>query len=183
VDALSEAAVEMKPGDVRFDIETIFQAQYRRIARVIASVIRDPARAEDIAVEVFVKWSRTPNARGESAEGWLYRTAVRLARNELRRRTRRTRYESLYDLIRRTPTPEELLAARQEQQKVDVVLSAIGRRHAELLLLRNHGLTYDELASTLKLNPVSVGTLLSRAQQAFRKEYIKRYERGRHENG
>src|SRR5579863_3252919 len=72
VDALSEAAVEMKPGEVRLDIETFFQAQYRRIARVIASVIRDPARAEDIAVEVFVKWSRNPRAQGESAEGWLY---------------------------------------------------------------------------------------------------------------
>jgi RNA polymerase sigma-70 factor, ECF subfamily len=31
------------------------------------------------------------------------------------------------------------------------------------------------LAAALKLNPASVGTLLSRAQQAFRKEYIQRY--------
>jgi RNA polymerase sigma-70 factor (ECF subfamily) len=183
VDALSEAAVEMKPGEARFDIETIFQAQYQRIARVIASVIRDPARAEDIAVEVFVKWSRNPSAQGETAEGWLYRVAVRMARNELRRRTRRSRYESLFDFIRRTPTPEELLAARQEQQRIDVVLSVIDRRHAEMLLLRSHGLTYDELASTLELNPASVGTLLSRAQLAFRKEYIGRYKRGRHEKG
>jgi DNA-directed RNA polymerase specialized sigma24 family protein len=82
VDALSEGAVEMKPGEVRFDIETVFQAQYRRIARVIPSVIRDPARAEDIAVEVFVKWSRNPSAHGENAEGWSYRAAVRMARNE-----------------------------------------------------------------------------------------------------
>jgi RNA polymerase sigma-70 factor, ECF subfamily len=181
VDALSEAAVEMKPGEVRCDIETIFRAQYQRIARVVASVIRDPARAEDIAVEVFVKWSRNPRAQGENAAGWLYRVAVRMARNELRRRTRRNRYESLFDSIRRTPTPEDLLAARQEQQKVDVVLSVIERRHAELLLLRSHGFTYDELASMLKLNPASVGTLLSRAQQAFRKEYITRYERWLHE--
>jgi len=178
VDALSEAAVE-----IRCDIETIFEAQYRRIARVIASVIRDPARAEDIAVEVFVKWSKSPRAQGENAEGWLYRVAVRMARNELRRRTRRGRYESLFDFIRKTPTPEELLAAREEQQRVDVVLSAIERRHAELLLLRSHGLTYEELASALELNSVSVGTLLSRAQQAFRKEYVRRYERGRHEKG
>jgi RNA polymerase sigma-70 factor (ECF subfamily) len=44
-----------------------------------------------------------------------------------------------------------------------------------LLLLRSHGLSYGELASALHLNPASVGTLLSRAQDAFRKEYIKRY--------
>ena len=48
-------------------------------------------------------------------------------------------------------------------------------RHAELLVLRSQDLSYDELASALDLNPASIGTLLSRAQQAFRKEYIKRY--------
>ena len=44
-----------------------------------------------------------------------------------------------------------------------------------LLVLRSDGLSYIELASALDLNPASVGTLLARAQQAFRKEDIKRY--------
>ena len=43
------------------DLETIFCAEYKRIARVIARVTRDPARAEELAVEVFLKWGRTPN--------------------------------------------------------------------------------------------------------------------------
>jgi hypothetical protein len=34
---------------------------------------------------VFLKWSRHPNAHGDGAEGWLYRTAVRGALDELRR--------------------------------------------------------------------------------------------------
>jgi DNA-directed RNA polymerase specialized sigma24 family protein len=55
VDALSEAIVEMKPNEAWLDIETIFHAQYERIARVIARVIRDPACAEELAVEVFLK--------------------------------------------------------------------------------------------------------------------------------
>jgi RNA polymerase sigma-70 factor (ECF subfamily) len=170
---VSEAAVETKPNEAGLDIETIFRAQYQRIARLIAGVIRDPARAEELAVEVFLKWSRTPNAQGENAAAWLYR----VGRNELRRRTRLSRCESLFDFIRGTPTPEELLSAREGQQRVDVVLSVIAPRHAELLLLRSNGLSYDELASALELNPGSVGTFLSRAQQAFRKEYIKRYEK------
>jgi RNA polymerase sigma-70 factor (ECF subfamily) len=177
VDALSEAFAEMKPDEARPDIEAAFQAQYGRIARVIASVIRDTARAEELAVDVFLKWSRTPKAQGESAEGWLYRTAVRVGQNELRRQIRRSHYESLFAFVRGTPTPEELLGAREEQQRVDVVLSVLDTRHAELLLLRSYGLSYDELASALELNPGSVGTFLSRAQQAFRKEYIRRYEK------
>ena len=73
-------------------------------------------------------------------------------------------------------TPEEIRAANEEQDKSPF---GAGRRfeprQAELLLLRSHGLSYDEFASALDLNPASIGTLLSRAQQAFRKEYIKRY--------
>jgi RNA polymerase sigma-70 factor (ECF subfamily) len=55
------------------------------------------------------------------------------------------------------------------------VLAALATRQAELLLLRGDGLSYQDIAETLELNPASVGTLLSRAQQAFRKEYVKRY--------
>lgn len=179
MDAVSEAAVQTKPSETRVELDAIFLAQYPRIARVIASVIQDPARAEEIAVEVFLKWSAKPAAQGTSAEGWLYRVAVRMAHNELRRRIRRTRYESLFNFIRRIDTPEELLASRQEQQRIDVVLSAIGPRNAALLALRSSGFSYAELASALELNPASVGTLLARAQREFRKEYIERYEKGR----
>jgi RNA polymerase sigma-70 factor (ECF subfamily) len=58
---------------------------------------------------------------------------------------------------------------------VRTVLAAIPKRDAELLLLRSDGSSYGELAGTLSINPASVGTLLSRARQTFRKEYVKRY--------
>ena len=164
----------------RFDLDSMFQAQYPRLARVIARVIRDPARAEELAVDVLLKWSRHPSAHGDQAEGWLYRTAVRTALNELRRATRRSRYEALFGFIptgkaRSAPTPEDVRAANEESENVRLVLGVIQRRQAELLVLRSHGLTYDEMATALKLNPASIGTLLSRAQQAFRKAYTTRY--------
>jgi RNA polymerase sigma factor (sigma-70 family) len=166
--------------ETRFDLETIFHAQYKRLCRVIARVLRDPARAEELAVEVFLKWSRHPNAHGAKAEGWLYRTATREALDELRRQTYRTRYERLFSFIpsgkgRGSPTPEDVRAAKEDQETVRSVLSVLDRRQAQLLLLRSEGFSYEELAFTLDLNVTSVGTLLARAQQAFRKEYIKRY--------
>ena len=166
--------------ETRVDLETIFHAQYKRMCRVIARVLRDPARAEELAVEVFLKWSRHPNAHGEKAEGWLYRTAVREALDELRRQTHRSRYERLFAFIpsgktRSSPTPEDVRAAKEDQETVRLVLGVLDRRQAQLLLLRSEGFSYEELASTLDLNPSSVGTLLARAQQAFRKEYINRY--------
>jgi len=167
----------MKAAEADFDLETLFRSQYQRVAGVIVRVVRDHARAEELAVEVFLKLSRNPKAQGENVEAWLYRVAVRIALDELRRQTRRLHYESLLGFVRRAsnPTPEEIHAAGEERDRVRGVLSKMARRQAELLLLRSHGLSYEELASALRLNPASVGTLLSRAQQAFRKEYIKRY--------
>lgn len=165
----------MESEDAQFDLETLFAAQYDRIARVIAKVIHDPARAEELAVEVFLKWSRNPEAHAAWAEGWLCRTAVRAGLDELRRQKSRSRYELLSYLHRAAPTPEEIHSSQQEHEKVRSVLAAIQPRQAEMLLLRSDGLSYEELASTLDLNPASVGKLLSRAQEAFRKEYIKRY--------
>jgi RNA polymerase sigma-70 factor (ECF subfamily) len=157
------------------DFETVFHAHYDRIARTIARVTGDPARAEELAVDVFWKLWRSPRAMGEKAGAWLYRTAVRTGLNELRHRVRRIRYERLSDAAARPPTPEEAHAAAEEQEHVRRVLASMDGRHAELLLLRGSGLKYEELASALDLNPASIGTLVSRAQQAFRKEYVKRY--------
>jgi Sigma-70 region 2 len=67
----------MPAGEASFDFEAMFRAQYRRIARVIAKVVRDPSRAEELAVEVFLKLWRNRKAHGENVEGWLYRAAVR----------------------------------------------------------------------------------------------------------
>jgi RNA polymerase sigma-70 factor, ECF subfamily len=175
VNATSEAVAEGKADDAAFDLEAVFRDQYERIARVIARVVRDPARAEELAVEVFLKLSRNRRAQGERAVGWLYRSAVRMGLDELRRRTRRARYEGFFRAGRLTPTPEEIYGSNEEKEQVRLVLAAIGRRPAELLLLRSQDLSYDEMASVMGMNPASVGTLLSRAQHAFRKEYIKRY--------
>jgi len=165
----------MSSDEGRLDIETIFRAQYERIARVIARVLRDPARAEELAVEVFLKWSRNPKAQGENSQAWLYRVAVRAGLDELRRQTRRTRREGIVRIVRTSPTPEDLRASKEDQERVRAVLAAIQPRQAELLVLRSHDLSYGELAGALDLKQASIGTFLSRAEQAFRKEYIKRY--------
>ena len=164
-----------------FDFEAFFHAHYERIARVIARVVGDHSGAEDLASEAFWKLWRTPRAQGENAGGWLYRTAVRMGLNELRSGRRRLRYEALADDPPSLLTPEQVHAAAEERAQVRRILALLRDREAELLILRSSGLSYDELAAALDLNPTSVGTLIARAQQAFRKEYIKQY--GTRRNG
>ena len=157
----------------RFEI--FFRSHYERIARAVARVVGDPARAEDLAIEAFWKLWRNPQAQGERAGGWVYRTALRLGLNDLRRDARRNQYERQSGFSRSSLTPEEAHAAAEQREQVRQVLAALDPRQAELLLLRSSGLSYEEVASAADVNPVAVGTLISRAQQAFRKEYVKRY--------
>jgi RNA polymerase sigma-70 factor (ECF subfamily) len=114
VDALAEAVVGTEPGAGWLEIELIFRAHYTRLARVIAKVIRDPARAEEPALEVCLRWSTTKKAKSEDAERWLYRAAIQTRVNELRHNTRRSRYERLVSFVRGSPTP----AKSQQQERV-----------------------------------------------------------------
>jgi len=56
-----------------------------------------------------------------------------------------------------------------------MVLASIPKRDAELLVLRSVGFSYSELGDALQLKQTSVGTMLSRAQQAFKNEYLRRF--------
>jgi RNA polymerase sigma-70 factor, ECF subfamily len=51
------------------------------------------------------------------------------------------------------------------------VLARLSERQVQLLLLRQAGLSYAELADALGVAPGSIGTLLARAERAFRQAY------------
>jgi RNA polymerase sigma-70 factor (ECF subfamily) len=158
-----------------FDYEAVFRSHYRRIARVIVRVIQDPSRAEELAVDVFWKLWRHPSAHGPHCAGWLYRSAVRAALDELRKRARREKYERWFGFNASSGDPEKARQMSEERTRIVGVLATLRSQDAQLIALRAEGLSYDELAETLKLKPTSIGTLLRRAQDAFRKEYVKRY--------
>ena len=157
------------------EIERLFAAEYARVARLIARVIRDPGRAEVLAVEVFLRDAPGRGAAGATPEGWLCVTAARMALDELRRRERWARWRPVFAVGRAPATPEEIHCANQEQARVREVLGRLPARQAEMLLLRNEGMRYEELAAALGVQAGSVGTLLARAQKAFRREYEERY--------
>jgi RNA polymerase sigma-70 factor, ECF subfamily len=139
----------MESREVSFDFESFFHAHYAHAARTVARLTGDLARAEDLAAEAFWKLWRTRQAHGDSAAGWLYRTAARLALNELRGRERRGRYERLSIGDAAVATPEEVHAASEERDHVRAVLAALDTRDAGLLLLRASGLRFNEVAEAL----------------------------------
>ena len=156
-------------------LEQLFIREYAKVVRLIGRIVRDQAHAEDLAVEVFSKVLR-PNLDIATACSVLYRQAVRTALDEVRRRNRRHRIHQLFSpFLAGGNNPEKEYAAQQRELRVGLILKRMHRRDAELLILRAEGLSYAELANALNLKPTSIGAMLSRAQSAFRKEYLKQY--------
>jgi RNA polymerase sigma-70 factor (ECF subfamily) len=154
------------------EFAALFHGAYRRLARLLYRVTGDYARAEEVASEAFWRLHLKPPPRDTNLEGWLYRTGLRLALDHLKKEHRRARYESLAAAFR---VAEQPAVPSGERDRVRSVLAALKPEQARLILLRAEGFLYAEVAAALNLNPASVGTLLARAEAAFRKEYTQRY--------
>jgi RNA polymerase sigma-70 factor (ECF subfamily) len=153
----------------------LFADNYAALTRVIYRVVGDMGCAEELAAEAFWKLHRNPPASDHNLGGWLRRTGLRLALDNLKKRKRRAHYEALAPGPEALQNPEEALAQLEQRARVRQVLMVLKREYATLLVLRSEGYSLGEMASVLNLNPGSVGTFLARADAAFRKEYVNRY--------
>src|SRR5258706_2801715 len=106
VNARSDALDELSAEGAPFDFEATFRAQYDRIARVIARVVRDPARADELAVEVFLQFWRGPQTQGRKNEGWLYKGLGPKGLGVARDRGSPYPFERLFALLRAGAKPE-----------------------------------------------------------------------------
>jgi RNA polymerase sigma-70 factor (ECF subfamily) len=157
------------------NFDRLFTANYAPLTRIVYRVVGDIGLAEELAAEAFWKLHRKPPSSDHNLAGWLYRTGLRLAFDNLKKRKRREHYEALVPAARAHQGPEEALEQLEKQVRVRQILAALKPAQAELLVLRSEGYTLNEIASILSLNPSSIGTLLARADTAFRKEYVNRY--------
>jgi DNA-directed RNA polymerase specialized sigma24 family protein len=100
------------------DIESLFDACYRRLARVLYRVTGDTGRAEEIAAEAFWRLHRRRPRDQTNLEGWLYRTGLRLALDQIKKDARRVRYEGLACWFRSAPNPQQAAERGQERDRV-----------------------------------------------------------------
>jgi RNA polymerase sigma-70 factor (ECF subfamily) len=67
--------------------------------------------------------------------------------------------------------PSRIFAEKEEQGFVRMALGQMSSRQSELLVMRYSGMTYKDIAKTLRLSPTSIGPLLLRAEREFEKHY------------
>jgi DNA-directed RNA polymerase specialized sigma24 family protein len=74
----TDLAAAIPTGIASFDFEVVFQTQYTGIARVIAQVVGDRARAEELSAEVFYRLWRADAQKVRNVGGWLQRHPTNL---------------------------------------------------------------------------------------------------------
>lgn len=155
--------------------EALFRREYARVVAIAHRVVADGDEAEDVAQDVFVSFYRKHSAEAGYAAPWLYAAAAHTALNVLRTRERRGRRDAIEALRRdeRTPDPAQAAEGAETRGEVRSALARLPDRSAALLVLRYSGLSYEEIAAALGLRQSSIGTLLRRAEDAFRKEVTK----------
>ena len=162
------------------DLEA-FEAIYREtsgfVYNVAYRIVQNTQDAEEITQEVFVSvYRKLREFRWESSfRTWIYRITTNCALNRIKQMRKEKDREQGYYLeaeINRSDSPD---GSRKET--VDQLLKAINPDQRACVVLRNvEGLSYREIADSLKININTVRTRLKRAREKMlllRKEVIK----------
>ncbi len=155
--------------------EALFLRHYDRVYGLLFRLVGERSEAEDLAQDVFMKlYARLGSgvrSHDENVSAWLYRVAMNTGYNALRDRKRLWQRNVWLVPDETTTGLDSQVAARQERAAVRAALARLPLRQAQLLLLRQMEFSYAECAAICDVAPGSVGTLLARAAQAFRREY------------
>jgi len=158
------------------DLSEIYNENYRPLVRFLYRRTGDQALAEDLAQEAFV---RAIEHQPEQPRAWLFQVAANLARDDYRRRAVRRRHLALVGNERGVvasggQAPPDMALERKEQtERVRAALEELAPNDRDGLLMREEGLSYEEIAEALGLSAGSVGTTLSRARTRLAAAYEK----------
>jgi RNA polymerase sigma factor (sigma-70 family) len=105
---------------------------------------------------------------------WLIRVAINLARNTVRGNIRANTRDENYVKETGQTHAQSVEMDYEESAGVNEIHRALNRVKEPLrscLLLKQQGLSYREIATSLELNESSIGTYVARARQEFAKFY------------
>ena len=160
---------------VSSEFEALFLEHWAPVYRLLCRLVGDPAEAEDLALETFVRLYRSQSQDEFNSGGWLHRVATNLGLHSIRSWKRREQYEitsgkhALEEA--EEDRPAEILAQKEERHLVRRALAKMNERQSQLLVMRHSGFSYKEIAEALHLAPTSIGPLLVRAEREFEKRY------------
>ncbi len=163
-----------------------------KLVKLVMRYVRNPAEAEDIAQEAFIKAYRAlPQFRGDSAfYTWLYRIAINTANNAVVSRDRspieydldRSTTDESYDMqgrMKDSETPEGLVLTDEIRSTVNAAIDALPEDLRTAIVLRElEGLSYEEIAEAMACPVGTVRSRIFRAREAIDRRLREVFEGG-----
>jgi len=185
----AEVMLRVKAGDDSA-FEYLVQKYRRPMVGFMYRMVHNPAAAEDLAQEVFLRVYRSREGYEPSAKftTWLYRIATNLAVNHARD-TRHERPENqvsidepdedtglTVDIADASLTAEESILRRERMAAIRQKVHALPERQKMAVIMHKYQqMDYKRIAEVLKLSESATKSLLFRAYETLRvqlKEFV-----------
>jgi RNA polymerase sigma-70 factor (ECF subfamily) len=152
------------------EVLRLFHEHGSAIYRFCRSTLRSDSDAEDVVQETFLKLLQHLESRreGSNLKSWLFTVAANACRDRGRLRARWLPWTVEDDrrLVAPVEDDDDVRVARR-------ALHTLAPRDRMLLSLRANGLSYREIAGATGIREASVGRLLARAVERWKKASVR----------
>jgi len=158
----------MKSGD----FQAVYRELYPPLSRYVTRFTGDADVAADIVQDSFLRLLEHDLPRDE-IRPWIFVVATNLARDRVRKRERRRRLLAAnQEKSGAADSPHEDLERTERIASVRRALEHLSERDRQLLLMREEGFRYSEIAEAVGVKATSVGALIARALKRFSAAYV-----------
>jgi RNA polymerase sigma-70 factor, ECF subfamily len=173
-----EEVVERVRNGERALYELLMRRHNQRIYRAARAIVRDPAEAEDVMQDAYVRaYENLATFAGRATFAtWLTKIAVHEALARVRRRGRFVdAEETMPTLASDGPDPEQRASERELGAALEAAIDTLPDGFRAVFVMRDvEGLSTAETADCLGINEETVKTRLHRARTALRARLLSR---------
>jgi RNA polymerase sigma-70 factor (ECF subfamily) len=163
-----ERAFRMRPED----FQAVYRELYPSLIRYVHRFTGDADASADVVQDAFLRLLEHDLPRDE-ARPWIFVVATNLARDGVRTRDRRRRLLAAGgEQPMPVGSPHEDLERAERIEQVRRALATLSDRDRQMLLMREEGFRYREIAGAVGVRPTSVGALVARALKRFSEAYV-----------
>jgi RNA polymerase sigma-70 factor (ECF subfamily) len=168
-------------GDVTA-FERLFTRYSGRLRGTCARYLSEDDQLDDVVQETFLRLLRVADRVDADfrVSAWLHRVAINICLDQIRHR-RRVELVDLEEprpdialLCDRDERPDEAWEMSEVVRQMARIAGTLPERQRRAFVLREiHGLSYSDIARRLGISSGAVETLLVRARERFRREYLR----------
>lgn len=162
-------------------LAAVFLANRERLLRFFISRTRDPAEAEEVVQEIYLKLERGTGGPLGDPLGYLHRIGLNLVIDRQRERARRNRREQDWikvtttragdDYVDEQPSPFAEIAARERARLMGEVIASLPPGAARVFRMhRIEGMSHAEIAGRLGISRKGVEKHMATALRHLAKE-------------